>query len=239
MTALQLDSPVIGRDSELSVVDRWLAGPAAGPFALIIEGEAGVGKTTVWRHAIQSAEAAGMRVLRCQAAESELKLGYTGLADLLDSVAAKELDDLPAPQRQALEVALLRTEVPERSLDPRTVATALLSLSRALAATRALVIAVDDVRWLDAPSAQALAFAGRRLDDQVKLIATTRASGELPIGLAEDRVKRLRLGPLSLAALHHLLTSRLGRSFPRLVLVKVHQASRGNPFHALEIGRAL
>ncbi|MGA7910133.1 MAG: AAA family ATPase [Candidatus Dormiibacterota bacterium] len=239
MPALHVEIAVIGRDKEIARIDGWLAAANDPGRVLLIEGEPGAGKTTVWRDAIRRADAMGMKVLHCQPGESELKLAYSGLSDMLDSIPATEIGRLPAPQRDALDSALLRTGKPESALDPRTVATASLSLLRLLASERRVLVAVDDLQWLDAPSAQALAFVARRLDDRMAVLATTRAPGQTLAALGEDRVVRLSIGPLSLAALHRVLQTRLGRSFPRLVLVKIHRASRGNPLHALEIGRAL
>jgi DNA-binding CsgD family transcriptional regulator len=101
------------------------------------------------------------------------------------------------------------------------------------------------VQWLDRASERALTFAVRRLPQQVGLLLARRGEGddELPLGLArglpDDRVERLVLGPLSLAALHHLIKGQLGTSLPRALLTRVEAASGGNPFYALEFARAL
>lgn len=233
------DSPVIGRDAELAVIEAWLAKPEDRSLGLIVEGEPGIGKTTLWRVAVGRAQALGNRVFESRPAESELKLGFSALSDLLASVGATEFVGLPPPQRRALEAALLRTEAPARRLDQRTVATAFLSLLRLLATESRLVLAIDDLQWLDAPSMQALAYAARRLDNRVRLIATLRLGSDLQTAMPEDRLTTLRVESLTLAALHRLLVARFGRSFPRLALVKIHQTSRGNPLYALEIARAL
>lgn len=239
MVGPHVESSVIGRNSELGEIEAWLTGAEGEPPALIVEGEPGIGKTTVWREAVRRARALGMWVLECRPAESELKLGYSALADLLDGVSSGHLAALPDPQRLALEAALLRVEAPDHMLDPRTVATGFLSLLGNLSSEARLVLAIDDLQWLDAPTAQALEFAARRLDNRVRLIATLRQAGESPIALPSDQVRRLPLDSLSLAAVHRLLVTRVGRSFPRLILVKIRQTSRGNPLYALEIARAL
>jgi DNA-binding CsgD family transcriptional regulator len=107
-----------------------------------------------------------------------------------------------------------------------------------------LLVAVDDVQWLDAASASVLAFALRRLAaTQVAILVARRGDGSEAAPLGLDRSfpneRRLRLGSLSVGATHRLLRERLGVSFPRPTLVQLHDTSRGNPFYALELGRAL
>jgi predicted ATPase len=98
-------------------------------------------------------------VLACRAAESEARLSYAALGDLLDF----ELPDLPTPQRRARDAALLRAEVEGAPPDQRAVSLASLGVLRALAASAPLIVAIDDVQWLDTPSARVLAFVVRRL----------------------------------------------------------------------------
>ncbi len=108
-----------------------------------------------------------------------------------------------------------------------------------------LLVAVDDVQWLDPSSSSALAFALRRLDASRVLVLLARrlADGaqpsELEQALGAERVQRLPVGPLSVGALHRLLRDRLGRSFARQTLLRIHERSGGNPFFALELARAL
>jgi DNA-binding CsgD family transcriptional regulator len=235
---------IVGREAELEAVGEFLDGISAGPSALVIEGEAGVGKTTLWFEAVSAAEARGYRVLEARPGESETKLSYTALTDLVGDVFEETRAALPAPQERALATVLLRVEADEPA-DPRTTATALVGVLAALAAERPVLLAVDDVQWLDAASKRALEFAVRRLPASVGLLVTQRTDvdGELPLGFGravpEDRLKRLVPGPLSLAALRQLISSWLGSSIPRPLLVRVTEASGGNPFYALEIARAL
>src|SRR6266511_5922810 len=234
---------IVGRRVELDAVGRFLDGLPAGPSALVIEGEAGIGKTTLWLEAVSAAEARGYRVLSTRPAEGEAELSYTALTDLVGDAFEETLAALPAPQERALATALLRVEADE-SADARTTATALVGVLTALAAERPVLLAVDDVQWLDAASKRALEFAGRRLTASVGLLVTQRTDvdGEPPLGLGravpEDRLKSLVPGPLSLAALRQLISSWLGSSIPRPLLVRVTEASGGNPFYALEIARA-
>lgn len=235
------DRLIVGRDAELGEVETWLASFDDRPYWLVLEGEAGIGKTTIWREAARRAQARGLQVLASRPAESEVKLAFSALADLLRPVGAAQLGKLPVPQRQALEVALLRIEASTRRLDRRLVAAALLSMLQVLAGERPVVLAIDDLQWLDAASARTLEYAFRRLEGvRIGLLATVRLDRELSrIALPEERICRLRLGPLTLAALHHLLVAEVGKPFPRLELVKMREACGGNPFYVLEIARTL
>jgi DNA-binding CsgD family transcriptional regulator len=234
-------APIVGREGELAVVEAFLAEDDPGARTLAIVGEPGIGKTTVWREAVRRAREQAAVVLVAAPAESEARLSFAGLTDLLSPVAPEGFGALPAPQQQALAVALLRAEA-ARPPERRLVGTALLSLLRELAKDGEVVIAIDDVQWLDPPSAGGIEFAARRLvDDPVRLILSLRseqAEGSVLAGIArQGRVRRLELGPLSVASLHRIVGEQLGRSFPRPTLVRIAQASAGNPLYALEIAR--
>jgi len=235
---------VVGRERELAAVTAFVESIGGGPRALLLEGEAGIGKTTLWLGAVRAAEDRGCRVLQARPAESEAKLSYAVLADLLGAGFDETQVTLPAPQQRALAAALLR-EATDEPPEARTIATAVTGVLTALATERPVLVAVDDVQWLDPASEGALEFAVRRLPPQLGLLVTRRTDGAVdsPLGLVralpEDRLERVVPGPLSLAALHHLIASRLGMSFPRPTLARIAEASGGNPFFALEIARAL
>jgi hypothetical protein len=153
--------------------------------------------------------------------------------------------ELPSPQRHALEVALLLREAEGRVPDQRAIAFGVLGALRAIADAPVLV-AVDDVQWLDGPSAFALWFAARRLrNERVGFLLSLRSGGggevtrELQGSLSEERTYRVHVGPLSLGALHRLLQTRLSVVLSRPTLWRVHEMSGGNPFFALELARAL
>jgi hypothetical protein len=120
---------VLGRDAELALIDAWLrfSPPAAEPLpagsVLVIEGEPGIGKTTLWSEAVHRAQLAGWQVLSCRPVPSDAGLPHVGLTDLLGPVPAQTFENLPRPQRQPLEVALLRREAGDGDLDPRAVGT--------------------------------------------------------------------------------------------------------------------
>jgi DNA-binding CsgD family transcriptional regulator len=235
---------IIGRDEELDSMSAFLDGPAEGAAALVLEGDAGIGKSTLWRAGVEAARARGLRVLSSRPATAERGLTHAGLGDLFEKVLEGVLPGLSAPRRHALEVALLVQEDPH-GVDPRTLGVAVRSALEILAAERPVVLAIDDVQWLDPSSASALAFALRRLDAQSILLLLTRRLGEsaetqdLEQAITTDRAERLHVGPLSLGATHQLLQARLALTLARPTLLRVHEMSGGNPFYALELARAL
>jgi DNA-binding CsgD family transcriptional regulator len=235
---------IVGREAELEAVERFLDGVPSGPLALLIEGEAGIGKTTLWLEAVRAAADRAYRVLQVRPAQSEAELSYVALTDLLGEAFDVTRASLPAPQERALAIALLRGQ-PNEPADPRTTATGLVGVLTALTADAPLVLAIDDVQWLDAASARALEFAARRLPPRVGLLVTRRAQGidQAPLGLRralpEDRLQHVVPGPLSLAALHQVIELGLGTALSRPTLARIQDASGGNPFFALEIARAL
>ena len=241
-----LGAAVVGRDAELASIERLLDDLPHGPRALVLEGEPGIGKSTVWSEVFERAEARGLPVLSCRPVEAETKLAFASLADLLAPVADEALPELPDPQRIALEVALLRASPRGTPPDGRAVGTAVLSVLARRAESSPLVLAIDDVQWLDRATAATLAFALRRLPPRpIGVVASVRLEqGVAADPLALERafptgVERLRLGPLTLSGLHHVIRTRLGHVFPRPTLRRIAQASGGNPLFARELARAL
>lgn len=217
MPASAAASSAVGRDAEMLAVERLLTTVESGPTMLLLEGEAGIGKTTIWREAVSSAKERGWTVLKCRPAQSEAKLSFSGLADLLASVPERAFTELVASQRHAIEVALLRVEPSGRAPDRRLVATALLALLRGLAKEGKLLLAVDDVQWLDHPSAASLEYVFRRLDDEpIAAFLAARPGVDrsaLAAAFPDERVQRLVLQPLSVAVLHRIVAE--GRRPPR------------------------
>ena len=241
-----MDGLVISREEELRALGSFLGPTPPGASVLVLEGEAGIGKSTLWQAAVAAAREQGARVLRSQPAQSEATLSFAGLGDLFEPVLPEVAQELPGPQRQALEVALLQ-ETDDSGPQQRAVAAGVRSALRALARSGpAVLVAVDDVQWLDRPSAGALAFALRRLGDEpVRFLVAERQEHGRPAALGLDReppgvaLSRLRIGPLALAALQRLLHARLGVTFPRPMLRRIHQTSGGNPFFALQLAHAI
>ena len=238
---------VVGRERELSALEKFLEAVPQGPVGLLIEGEVGIGKTTLWREAAAAAvRGRSYRVLACRPVESETQLAFSALGDLLDDVQAEPLSGLPEPQRRALEVALLRREAEGPAPHARAVSLGLLGVVRSLAKASPVVVAVDDVQWLDRPSASALEFVARRVKEEpIGLLVAQRpaAGGDVPLDLGralpEDRFERLPVGPLGVEALDRLLRARLDAQFHRPALLLLQATSGGNPFFALEIARSV
>ncbi|MGH2858790.1 MAG: ATP-binding protein [Solirubrobacteraceae bacterium] len=224
---------VVGRERELAEIDGFLEALPAGFAALALEGEAGIGKTTLWREALLRASRGGALVLACRSALAEAKLSFAALADLLSEVDESAFAALPAPQREALEVALLRIS-PTRRAAARPVAAGFLGLIRGLATVRPVVVAVDDWQWLDRPTREALEFAARRLDsERVGLVCSVRAplAGALIGGaVTDERLRRVAVGPLSLAGLGRILSGRLGRPLSRPLLVRIATSTGATRF---------
>jgi DNA-binding CsgD family transcriptional regulator len=237
---------VVGREEELELVREFLSRTAAGPLALLLEGEAGIGKSTLWSAAVENARKRSYRILACRPAGAEVQLSFAALGDLLAEVLEETLPELPRPQRRALEVALLLEEAPGRPPDQRAIALAFLGVLRLLARSGPVLIAIDDAQWLDKPTAAVLEFAVRRFESEpiALLAAVRREEGravllELERVVPETRLRRLPVGPLSLGALQRLLRLRLGAGVARPTLLRLHEASGGNPFYGLELARAL
>jgi ATP/maltotriose-dependent transcriptional regulator MalT len=236
---------VVGRDEELGSVEAFLAEVERGPAALVLSGEAGVGKTILWETGVEEARKRLGCVLCHRSVAAEASLAFGGLSDLLEPVL-EEVAELPPLRRQALEVALLLAGPGDEPPDPRAIGLAFLDVLRLLAERGPVLVALDDVQWLDSSSALVVPLALRRLrDERIGLLATLRRAPEtaVPFDLGrsfpEGRLRRLSVGPLSLGALHRLLRERLGLELTRPELARVSEASGGNPLFALELGREL
>jgi len=233
-------SDIVGREVELASVERFLDSVTAGPVFFVIEGEAGIGKTTIWDAGVARARERLCWVLMSRPAESETKMSYAALGDLLDPVLEETLRQLPEPQRRALEVALLRTKAKGAPPEPRTVGVAVLNVLRALAKVAPVVVAVDDLQWLDPSSARTLEFALRRLESlPVGLLATWRNGPRRVGAIALTGAERVPVGPLDAAALDPVIRAHLDTGFAPPTLHRLEKVSGGNPFYALEIARAL
>ncbi|WP_261566761.1 helix-turn-helix transcriptional regulator [Frankia gtarii] len=260
---------IVGRERELAVLTRHLDAVAAGPAVLALWGEAGIGKTTLWEAGLAAAQAHGLTPLACRPVAAEVRLSYAGLTDLLADARGDEFAWLPNPQRQALDAALLRGTGDGRHLpDPRAVAAAFLSVLERLTQHAPVLVALDDVQWLDEPTRRVVAFAVRRCRGPIAVLTAGRDEGQdsgrdngrdngREDGRDGDRdndrsdrrgefrprdparLWHLDVGPLSLGHLYEVLLANLGRSFPRPVSLRIARTSGGNPFYALEIARSL
>jgi DNA-binding CsgD family transcriptional regulator len=236
---------LVGREQELGELARFLDAVPAGPVGLLLEGDAGIGKTTLWREAVLGALDRSYRVLSCRPVESEAQLAFTALGDLLEEVPDSATAELPAPQRRALEIALLQIDAEGPAPLPRAVSLGVLGVLRALAASGPLVIALDDLQWLDRPSASTLEFAARRLRGEPIGFVLSRRGAEADVPLALDQtfppeaVRRLLIGPLDGDSLGRLVRSRFDVHLGPPALRQLEVASGGNPYFAIELARSL
>jgi DNA-binding CsgD family transcriptional regulator len=239
---------VFGREAEFEVLAGFV-GSQADAGSLLIEGEPGIGKTTLWRAAVAHAAGLDRRVLSSSPASAESQLSFAGLDDLLAGALPDVAADLPIPQVRALQLALLLDDAGDEQVQPRTVLAATLSTLRALADLGPVLIAIDDVQWLDTASVEALAFALRRLGDaRVSFLGSVRLgdASEQQRALVQalehrdgHAVRRIVLGPLSMSATHDAVVRRFGLSPAPSVMERIHETSGGNPFYALELTHAV
>ncbi len=239
-------SAIFGREGELTEIERFLDAVDGGVSrVMLLSGQAGIGKTTLWNAGIDAATERGYRVVSARPTEVETGLAFAALGDLLGPFLEIPMPDLPEPQREALDAALLRVSAAAPP-QPLGVSLAVLHVLRTVAATGPVLVAVDDVPWMDEPSARVLDFSIRRLErEPVEFLVARRAAATdepLPPWLASlpaGRLVRLDVGPLSMDKTDALLRARLGLSLSRAVLARLHAISGGTPFYALELGRAL
>jgi DNA-binding CsgD family transcriptional regulator len=216
---------LVGRDTERARVHAFIGALPHEARALLIRGTPGIGKTAVWRFAVRACAEAGFEVLVTRPAQDEMPLGLTGLVDLFERL------DVDTTSLLAEDQPLARGR-------------AVLAALRRLAADRPVVVAIDDVQWLDVASARALRYAVRRLSDEpVGVLATLPMQPcEEPLDTAgilpADRFEPLDLGPLDLDALRGLLSATVD-SISRPALHRIHEVSGGNPLYAIELARGL
>jgi hypothetical protein len=176
----------VGRQRELSEVEGILGSPNGGARTIVFFGEAGIGKTTVWERVLELGDERLWTVLSARSAQSEVQLTYVGLRDLLGVIPDARLEELPGPQRRALDLALLRADpVSDDGTVGGTapvardaVALGFLSVVQGLASVAPVLIAVDDSQWLDSSSAAVLEFAARRVRSAPVCFVFAQRAGE-------------------------------------------------------------
>jgi DNA-binding CsgD family transcriptional regulator len=235
---------IFGREAELEAVDSFLLDVPTGPSAVLLDGEPGIGKSLLWNEGVELARGRGYAVLTCRPTGADIELTLIGLGDLLRGLPEAAFVDVPAPQREALEISLLRRPRGERRPDPRAVSVATLGVVQALAHETPVVVAVDDVQWLDGATARVLGFVIRRLSEAPVgfLLARTNLDGPPPLGIGDalppNRVRHLLMSPLGAETLAALVRERLGSTISLPEARRLKEVSGGNPFFALEIARA-
>jgi tetratricopeptide (TPR) repeat protein/DNA-binding CsgD family transcriptional regulator len=229
----------------LGAIAEFLTSACARPSGLTIEGEAGIGKTTLWSAATEQARERGVRVLSARACQAESAMSYAAVADLLSDVESSIFVRLSRLQCSAVDRALLRRGDEGPETDQRAVAAAVSAIVGMLAADAPMLLAIDDVQWLDVSSKAVVTSAVRRIKGRVGVLVTERPEAGCPTAMtwlrvgAKNHLGRIRLGPLSLGGLHSLVSDRLGRSLPRPTMARINEISQGNPFYALELARAV
>ena len=223
--------PLRGRRDERAVLDALLAAVRSGRSgALVVRGEAGIGKTALLEYAIESAS--DLRIARAAGVESEMELPFAALHQLCAPLP-DQLDRLPAPQRDALATTfgLSAGAAPDRFL----VGLAFLSVLSAEAEERPLLCVIDDTQWLDQASAQTLAFVARRLlAESVVLLFAAREPSDEFTGLPE-----LAVEGLGDADARKLLSAVIPGRLDRQVADQLVAETRGNPLALLELPRGL
>ncbi|MDX6468327.1 MAG: hypothetical protein QOF75_130, partial [Gaiellaceae bacterium] len=215
---------LLGRDRERRELDAALAGARLNRSAvLVLVGEAGIGKTTLLQDAGERAHAAGMRVLRASGIESEARVPFAGLLELLRP-ALPVVERIPEPQRAALESALALR--PGTAQERFAVGAATLSLLAAYAEEAPIVALVDDAHWLDGSSTDALLFAMRRLvADPIAVVIAVRE--EEPSFVDNAHLPTLHVGGLDRAAAAALVGE--------VAVDRLYAATEGNPLALLEL----
>jgi DNA-binding CsgD family transcriptional regulator len=226
--------PLTGRHQELTEFADLLAGVREGAgSALVLVGEAGVGKTRLLDHVAQTS--ADLRVVRAAGVESEARLDFAALHCLLHPFLGG-LDALPAPQRSALASAFGLSAGP--AADRYLVGVAALALLAGAAPERPLLCLVDDAQWIDPESRATLAFVGRRLaDDAVGLVVSGR--GDLLATDAFDGFPDLPIRGLAEADAHELLRRNVAGRLDPAVAARIVAQTGGNPLALIESVRAL
>lgn len=234
---------VSGREAERKAASTFLAAAASAPAVLSLHGDAGIGKTTLCRHLVAQARAGGSTVLECRPTAVEQTLSFVALTDLLSTVDDATLDALPPPQCEALAAATLRADPGGRAPEPRVIGTGLAGLFSLLAGRQPLVVVIDDEQWLDHPSHEALTFALRRVEGApFGLVTSRRAGSSGPPGLAAALPappwkRDLHLEGMTAGAIFHVVLKELGLRLGRPTLIRITEASGGNPYVAVELAR--
>jgi DNA-binding CsgD family transcriptional regulator len=225
------DAPIrpIGRNEVINgVLARLNSGAVVG-----LVGEPGIGKTTVWRTCVDQSNARWIWEASCS--EAEQNIGLAVLADFFAAVPTVIIDQLPPPQRRAVDVALLRVDAGSDGIDARLLGVTTTSMLEALAQRGSLLLAVDDMQWCDQTSLAALRFALRRTELPSVAFLSARRISEIE---ALPREETLALGPLDPDETTRLIRAT-GRTLQTRALQRVVAVSEGNPFYALELARAV
>jgi DNA-binding CsgD family transcriptional regulator len=231
----QQPAPIIGRESGLALLRGLVDSVPQASQVLLVTGEAGMGKTALLADAADRARSAGMRVLSVTGRESESKLVYAGLHQLLRPVLSGAAG-LPARQAEALLGALGLSTDPGPP-DPLLTGVAVLTLLSDLSELSPVLVVADDAHWLDRSSLDALAFAGSRLDAE-RVVLLVGARGQAPPPGLDRGFPELHLGPLSAADAGRLLDGQPRPPRGRARAQVLAQAA-GNPMALIELAQVI
>jgi len=233
---------LVARKGESEALRDFLRRALQEPAVLVVEGEAGIGKSTVLQETAATAVAQGFRVLSASGVPTEVRYAYAAVADLLSLVDVAVLGELPDVQRMALEHVLLGGGDGTAG-NERMAAAAFLAVVRRLSSVAPVLLCIDDAQWLDASSQAVLGFTARRLTGRAGLLIAVRTGAADSVDMAllhpvrPDGPARLRISPLTLGGVHALVSARLGHTLPRPTITRIYEISGGNPFFALELAR--
>src|ERR687897_389465 len=220
-----------GRGSECALLDELVAAIRRGESqSLVLRGEAGIGKTALLEYLIASAP--DLTIVRAVGVQSDMELPYAALHQLCGPLLDR-LDNLPPPQRQAMEIVfgLSTGEAPDRFL----VGLAVLSLFSEVAEQRPLLCVVDDAQWLDQASALTLAFVARRLlAEPVAIVFSAREPGPELQHMPQLEVRGVHNGDA-----RALLNSAVQFRLDERIRDRIIAETRGNPLALLELPRGL
>jgi len=225
---------VVGREAEQAAIDQLLDQVRSGfSGALVLRGEAGIGKTVLLRHAVR--RAADFRVADVVGIESEWKLGFAGLHQLVRPFLPL-LPNLPRPQRQALAttIGMVDGPPPDRFL----VGLAVLNLLAEAATEKALLCVIDDAQWLDQVSGEVLAFVARRVEaDRIGFLFAVREPAERVSAL--DGLPALTVDGLGRMDARRLLADLVPGAIDTGVQRRLAEQAAGNPLALIELTKEL
>ncbi|WP_194892305.1 helix-turn-helix transcriptional regulator [Catenulispora pinisilvae] len=233
------DAPaILGRQQTL---EKCMAALAAGG-GVLVSGPAGIGKSALLDAIGSACAAAGQLVLRSASAAAESWLPYLGLYDLFSDAVAARPEVVPYHLRSAFDGVLMRSVPDGAATDQLAIRVAVVEALRALSLERPVLLILDDVNCLDSATAEVLAFAVRRRQgSRVRVLAAERLSeGQEPTwwGLLPEDAVEIALGNLPGPVVSELLRTRLGLRPTDKLSQRIRDAAGGNPFYALELGRA-
>lgn len=249
MTSNRLAPDPHSRDrTEVRAQVRQVVTAGNGLFdALLLTGESGIGKSTIWTEGVRSAKANGLRVLAATAVEAESTMPYVVLGDLLSPVLDESAPDLLGEQREALDVVLMRASPKRQPPSLRLIAMAVHNTLCWCAERSTVLVAVDDLQWADAETQQVLAFALRRLSqDPIRLLMAMRTTGPFDRNMEIPDTapalldvfathQRAALRPLAAPEIRALVKERIGLALSRGDSALICAATLGNPLWALEL----